>query len=163
MRRSRKKSIEAPENDSAASRAPGITESSMPRSRKRAAKSAALRASRAAEVATATVRITGWSGVERESRTARNPSMARTTRSIASGLSSPVASTPSPRLVMAYSRVSSWSPDSPTSTTSMRHVTVPMSIAAYLPQRITSPRRSGRAAWNTTSRERECCRARCSP
>lgn len=36
--------------------------------------------------------------------------MARTTRSIASGLSSPVASTPSPRLVMTYSRVSSWSP-----------------------------------------------------
>ena len=47
------------ENDNAASRDPGMTESSMPRSRRRAAKSAALRASRAADVATATVRITG--------------------------------------------------------------------------------------------------------
>ena len=42
----------------------------------------------------------------------------------------PDAFTPSPRFVMAYSRSSSCRPDASTSATSMRHVTVPMSMAA---------------------------------
>ena len=125
------KSHDAPENDSPASFQPGMTERTTPSSAKRRTNSSEFPASRDAEVATAMVLAMGAPCSARRSRTAQYPPTVSTVRSIAAGKSIPVASTPSPRLVMAYSRSTSWmAPAASTSATSMRHVTVPMSMAA---------------------------------
>ena len=111
-----------------------MTDSVTPKPAISASNSSALRASRAADVAMALVVMAGCSGVANPRSTSRKRATASATRCMAAGFSTPVASTPSPRFVMVYSRSSSWSrPASSTSATSMRHVTVPMSMAAYRP------------------------------
>ena len=129
--RSPGKSQEAPANERAASRSPGMTDSVTPSFASSASNSEALRASRAADVAIAVIRMRGCSDVANPRNTSRKRATTSATRCMASGFSEPVASTSSPRFVMAYSRSSSRSrPESSTSATSMRHVTVPMSMAA---------------------------------
>ena len=129
-----RKSFDAPKNDSAASRSPGITESSTPTSRRRDTNTSALRASRLALVASATTRSTAQSAAH-ASITLRYSATWATVRSIASGKSSPDASTPSPKFVMALWRATCRVPEASTSATSKRLVTVPISIAAILMRR----------------------------
>lgn len=119
-----------PKTTARASRSPGITDSSTPTSRRRDTNTPELRASRLALVARATTQSTAHASI-----TLRYSATWATVRSIASGKSSPEASTPSPKFVIALWRATCRVPEASTSATSKRLVTVPISIAATLMRR----------------------------
>ena len=102
----------------------------MPRFFNSTVNSSALRASRAAEVATAVRGMSPWMPSRHSSMISRKRSICSSTRCIAAGSKTPHDATPSPKFVIAWARRTSCTPDASTSATSRRHVTVPMSIAA---------------------------------